>query len=46
MLPKDRPFSDLGQERRRLANTISDILEKHSPSLDEAILFHIMLFYV
>ena len=41
MSPKSKPFSDLGHERRRvLTKTVSDILEQHCPSLDEA---HLLL---
>ena len=41
MSPKSKPFSDLGHERQRvLTKTVSDILEQHCPSLDEA---HLLL---
>jgi hypothetical protein len=41
MPPKSKPFSDLGHERQRiLTKTVSDILERHCPSLDEA---HLLL---
>ena len=37
MSPKHKSFSQLGAERQRLvAKTVSDILEQHCPSLDEA----------
>ena len=41
MSPKHKSFSQLGAERQRLvAKTVSDILEQHCPSLDEA---HLLL---